>query len=52
MAQQVEKLTSIHEDVGPIPASLSELSIQCCGELWCRSQMHLGLGIGAAVALA
>jgi len=31
-------------------ASLSGLRIQCCRELWCRSQMWLGSGIAVAVA--
>ena len=30
-------------------ASLSELRIGCCRELWCRSQMWLGSGITVAV---
>ena len=30
-------------------ASLSGLSIWCCRELWCRSQMQLGSGIAVAV---
>ena len=30
-------LTSIHEDVGSISASLGGLGICCCHELWCRS---------------
>ena len=31
-------------------ASLSELRIQRCHELWCRLQMRLGSGIAVAVA--
>ena len=31
----------IHEDAGSIPG-FSELGIQCCHELWCRSQTRLG----------
>ena len=34
--------TSIHEDVGLIPASLSGSRILHCGELWCSSQTQLG----------
>ena len=30
-------------------ASLSGLRIQCCPELWCRSQMCLGSGVAMAV---
>ena len=33
-------------------ASLSELRIQCCCELWCRSKTWLGPGIAVAVAQA
>ena len=33
-------------------ASLSGLKIQCCRELWCRSQMQLGSSIAVAVAKA
>ena len=42
MAQRVKNLTNIHEDAGLIPlASFSGLRIQCCCELWCRSQTQL-----------
>ena len=47
-----KNLTSIHEDVGSIPALLSGLRIQCCRELWCKSQMRLGFGVAMAVARA
>ena len=33
-------------------ASLSGLRIQCCCELWCRSQKRLGSGIAVALAQA
>ena len=33
-------------------AFLSGLRIQCCRELWCRSQMRLGSGTAVAVAVA
>ena len=33
-------------------ASLSGLGIQCCRELWCRSQTRLGSCVAMAVALA
>ena len=29
-------------------SSLSGLRIQCCRELWCRSQMHLASGVAVA----
>ena len=45
-------LTSIHEDAGSNPASLSGLRIQHCCELWCRSQMQRGSHIAVAVAQA
>ena len=32
-------------------ASLSELGIQCCRELWCRSQRRLGSQVAVAVAV-
>ena len=41
--------TSIHEDVGLIPGSLSELKIYCCPELQCRLQTQLGSGVAVAV---
>jgi len=53
-----EVITSIHEDAGLVSmrmqvrslALLSELRIQCCRELWRRSQTQLGSGIVVAVA--
>ena len=33
-------------------ASLSGLSIECCCELWCRSQTQLRSGVAVAVAKA
>ena len=36
-------LTSIHEDAGLIPGSLSGLRIWHCHELWCRLQIWLWL---------
>ena len=47
MAHGVKNLPSIHEDAGLIP--LSGLSIQCCYELWCRSQMQLRSLVAAVV---
>ena len=49
VAQQVTKLTSIHEDAGPSLASLSGLRTWHCHELWCKSQTQLGSGIAMAV---
>ena len=45
----VTNLTSIHEDVGSILASLSGLRIQRCRELWCWLQMRLGSCVAVAV---
>ena len=45
-------LTSIHEDVGLIPASLSGLVIWHCQEVWCKTQIRLRSHISVAVALA
>ena len=42
-------LTSIHEVAGSI---LSELRIQCCPELWCRSQAWLRSQVAVAVGQA
>ena len=52
MAQWLRNPTSIHEDVGSIPASLSGLRIWRCHELWCRLQMWLGSCAAVAVAQA
>ena len=49
VAQQLRNLTSIHEDEGSILALLSGLRIQCCHEVWCRSQTRLGSCIAVAV---
>ena len=40
VAQQVKKLTDIHEDVGLLPG----LRIQCYCKLWCKLQMRLRSG--------
>ncbi len=43
--------TSIHERIQVQSlALLSGLKIQCCCELWCRSQMQLGSCVAVAVA--
>ena len=49
VAQQVTNPSSIHEDAGSILALLSGLRIQCCRELWCRSQIQLGSSVALAV---
>ena len=41
-------LTMNHEVAGLIPGSLGGLMIQCCHELWCRSQTWFGSGIAVA----
>ena len=48
----VTNMTSIYEDVGSIPASLSGLRIQCCYELLCRWQVRLRSGIAVAAVQA
>ena len=45
-------LTSIHEDAGSSLASLGGLRIQCCPELWCRSQARLRFHVAVAVMQA
>ena len=43
--------TSISEVAGSIPALRSGLRIQCCHELWCRSQKWLQSHIAVAVGV-
>ena len=50
MAQWLTNPTSIPEDSGSVPASLSGLSIRHCPELWCRLQTQLGSCVAVAVA--
>ena len=45
MAPSIMSPTSIHEDSGSILALLSGLRMQCCHELWCRSQTQLRFGV-------
>ena len=45
-------LISIYDAVGSIPALTSGLGIQCCHELWCRSQTWLRPSVAVAVAVA
>ena len=52
MIQQVKNPTSIHEDVGSIPASLSGLKVQRCSKLQLRSWMWLRSGVAVAVVSA
>ena len=49
VAQRVKNPTSICEDLGLIPALLSELKIQHCRKLKGRLQMPLESGIAVAV---
>ena len=51
MAQRVKTLTSIHEDVGPIPC-LASMRIRRCCEVQCRLPMWLGSEVAVAVAQA
>ena len=44
MAQQ-KSLTRNHKVLGSILGLLSGLRIQCCRELWCRSQTQLDLAL-------
>ena len=49
MAQQLANLTRIMRMQVQSLASLSELRIWHCHELWCRSQMQLGSSVAVAV---
>ena len=49
VAQQVTKLTSIHEDEGLIPGLTQKVKGLACHELWCRWQTWLRSCIAIAV---
>ena len=46
---QWKYLTSIHEDQVQSLALLSGLGVQCCHELWGRSQTQFGSRVAVAV---
>ena len=54
MAQQVKKVTGIHDNAGLIPGPLSGLRILSCCKLWCRSQIEAQIchGYGCVPAAA
>ena len=50
VAQQVKKLTSMHEDVSSISGLAHWVRIWHCCKLWPRSQMRLGSQVAMAQA--
>ena len=48
MVQLIINVASVHEDVGSILGLAQGLRIQCCHELWCRSQTWLGSHVAVA----
>ena len=50
MVQWLTNLTRNYKVAGLIPAFAQWVRIQCCRELWCRSQTQLGSRVAVALA--
>ena len=50
VAQRVENLINIHEDMGWIPGLAECVRIHCCHELWCTSWRWLTSHVAVSVA--